>query len=76
MSAALKVAEVAVEIAIAEREAAMCFALELEALAGRIGLSRDATMLVLDQYETRAKLLHDAHLFFRDMIALAEDQKT
>jgi hypothetical protein len=52
---------------------AIAFACELEALAagaargrlfqlaGRIGLSADATRLVLDQYELRAKLLHQAY---------------
>jgi hypothetical protein len=64
---------VAVEAQRAEADAslsAMTFACELEAmaagaartrlfdLAGRIGLSADATGMVLDQYERRAKLVH------------------
>jgi hypothetical protein len=74
---------VAVEVRLAELQAsrsAMAFACELESLAagatrsrlfqlaGR-SLSADATRLVLDQYELRAKLLHQAHLVLRELIA-------
>jgi len=76
-------AVLAVEVRLAEREAALtevCFALQLEAMiagryrsqleviAARIGLSRDATGLVLDQWEYRGRLLNEAHLLLRALI--------
>jgi hypothetical protein len=36
--------------------------------AAKVGLSADATRMVLDQYELRAKLLHQAHLVLRNLI--------
>jgi hypothetical protein len=74
---------VAVEVRLAELEAsrsAISFACELESMAAsaararlfyignKIGLSDDAIRVVLDQYELRAKLLHEAHLILRGMI--------
>lgn len=81
--AGLNLADVALEVRLAENAAdmsALSFACELEAMAAsatrarlfyiasKIGLSADATRLVLDQYELRAKLLHEAHLVLRGMI--------
>jgi hypothetical protein len=43
-------------------------------LASKIGLSVDATRLVLDQYELRAKLLHEGHLVLRKLIAERQTQ--
>jgi hypothetical protein len=37
--------------------------------ASKIGLSAGATRLVHDQYELRAKLLHEAYLVLRELIA-------
>jgi hypothetical protein len=37
-------------------------------VAVKIGLSADATRMVLDQYEAHAKLLHEAHLILRNLI--------
>jgi hypothetical protein len=34
-----------------------------------VGLSVDATRMVLDEYELRAKLLHEAHLILRNLNA-------
>ena len=76
-------AELAVEAGIAARETALaevCFALKLEAMtaglyrskleqiAATIGLSPDATELVLDQWETRSRLLNEAHHLLRALI--------
>lgn len=41
---------------------------KLEEIAARFGLSRDATGLVLDQWEYRSRLLHEAHLLLRALI--------
>lgn len=83
MSASANLAAVAVEVRSAKLEAnlsAMAFACELEAMAAgaartrlfclatKIGLSADATRRVLDDYELRAKLLHEAHLVLCRMI--------
>ena len=74
---------VATEVERAEAAAslsAMTFACELESLAAgaarnrllylasKVGLSADATRMVLDEYELRAKLLHEAHLVLRNLI--------
>jgi hypothetical protein len=74
---------VAVEVRLAELEAnrsAISFACELESMAAgaarsrlfqfaaRVGLSADAPQRVLDEYELRAKLLHQAHLVLRELI--------
>lgn len=79
-----QLATMAVEVKLAEGEAslhAIAFACELEAMSAgaarsrleyigqKIGLSRDATGMVLDSYEQRAKLLHQAHLVLRQLIA-------
>jgi len=79
------IADLALEVRLAEREAdlaQMCFALKLESLvagayrgkleeiAARIGLSRDATGAVLDQWEYRARLLNEAHVLLRALIPL------
>ena len=59
---------------------AITFACELESLAAgaarnrlfylaaKVGLSADATRMVLDDYELRAKLLHEAHLVLWNLI--------
>ena len=77
---------VATEVERAEAAAslsAMTFACELESLAAgaarnrllylasKVGLSADATRMVLDEYELRAKLLHEAHLVLRNLINAA-----
>jgi hypothetical protein len=79
---------VAAEVARAQAAAslsAMTFACELESLAAgaarsrlfylaaKIGLSADATRTVLDEYEHRAKLLHQAHLVLRNLIGQQAD---
>src|SRR6266436_2392264 len=84
MSEQPNLAAVAVEVERAEAAAslsAMTFACELESLAAgaartwlfylasKVGLSADATRTVLDEYELRAKLLHEAHLVLRNLIA-------
>lgn len=76
-------AELAVEVRLAEREAALtevCFALKLEAMiaggyrtklfevAARIGLSADSTRVVLDEWEYRGRLLNEAHELLRALI--------
>ena len=60
---------------------AITFACELESLAAgaarnrlfylasKVGLSADATRMVLDEHELRAKLLHEAHLILRNLNA-------
>jgi hypothetical protein len=88
MSAQANLVAVAGEVRSAELDAslsAMAFACELESmaagaartrlfqLASRIGLSADATRTVLDQYELRAKLLHEAHLVLRNLIVQPAD---
>jgi hypothetical protein len=77
------VAELAVEVRLAEREAALtevCYALQLEAMvssryrgkleeiAARIGLSADSTRIVLDEWQYRARLLDEAHVLLRALI--------
>ena len=77
---------VATEVERAEAAAslsAMTFACELASLAAgaarnrllylasKVGLSADATRMVLDEYELRAKLLHEAHLVLRNLINAA-----
>jgi hypothetical protein len=84
MSEQANLATVAAEVKRAEAAAslsAMTFACELESLAAgaarnrllylasKIGLSADATRMVLDEYEARARLLHDAHLILRNLNA-------
>ena len=88
MSEQANLAAVAAEVERAEAAAslsAITFACELESLAAgaartrlfqlahRIGPSADATRMVLDEYELRAKLLHEAHLLLRDLIAQPAD---
>jgi len=88
MSEQPNLAAVAVEVKRAEAAAslsAITFACELESLAAgaartrlfqlahRIGLSADATRMVLDEYEARARLLHDAHLVLRNLIGQPAD---
>jgi hypothetical protein len=41
--------------------------------ASKVGLNADATRMVLDEYELRAKLLHQAHLVLRNLIAQPAD---
>ena len=86
MSEQPNLAAVAVEVKRAEAAAslsAITFACELESLAAgaarnrllylasKVGLSADATRMVLDEYELRAKLLHEAHLVLRNLINAA-----
>jgi hypothetical protein len=88
MSEQPNLAAVAVEVKRAEAAAslsAITFACELESLAAgaartrlfqlghQIGLSADAIRTVLDEYELRAKLLHEAHLVLRNLIAQPAD---
>ena len=86
----LNLAVLAVEVKLAERQAAldemavMCHfnsiiaagaRAELEQIAARIGLSPDATKMLLDDWETRAKLLRDAAEFLRALIPLEKKIK-
>jgi hypothetical protein len=88
MSEQANLAAVAVEVeraADAASLSAITFACELESLAAgaartrpfqlahRVGLSADATRMVLDEYELRAKLLHEAYLILRDQIGQPAD---
>ena len=83
MSEQANLAAVAAEVERAEAAAslsAITFACELESLAAgaarnrlfylaaKVGLSADATRMVLDDYELRAKLLHEAHLVLWNLI--------
>jgi hypothetical protein len=83
MSEQADLAAVAAEVKRAEAAAslsAMTFACELESLAAgaarnrllylasKVGLSADATRMVLDEHEARARLLHEAHLVLRNLI--------
>jgi hypothetical protein len=88
MSEQANLAAVAAEVERAEAAAslsALTFACELESmaagaarnrllyLASKVGLSADATRMVLDEHEARAKLLHEAHLILRNLIAQPAD---
>ena len=88
MSEQANLAAVAAEVKRAEAAAslsAITFACELESMAAgaartrlfqfahRIGLSADATRMVLDEYELRAKLVHEAHRVLRNLLGQPAD---
>jgi len=80
-------AAVAIEIRLAEQDvrfAEMCFACELEAMVAganraklffigvKIGLAPASINMVLNQWELRAQLLHEAHLVLRKVLEKEE----